>query len=282
MASAQTGVSASSTSATAITVSWTNPGGYLYQELQYQTPYEGWTTESSSIGAGSTSYSFTATTNVEYYFRMRGQDSTTEVWSAWSETSNACTCAADTVVKTLELSGSSEDVVSSTSVSDTSSKTINFSGYSLDAQSITTEYAYYVADSTGAVYEYSPDYKSDGGTAIPCYWQSKETNFTDQYKELENRQKNVHYARLYYKDLDSSMNTSVKISTDGGATWAATSTKSIGTGDGKNKSSDFYFTDGAVSGQIFTIRVSHTTSDSRIQLTGIALYFEPGGEDFNI
>lgn len=282
MANAPTGLSASSTSATEITVSWSLGGGvssYLNQELQYKTIYQEWTTESASIEGADTSYEFTAISNLRYEFRVRGQDITTEIWSDWSNTDSTL-CAIDTVVTTLNLSGSSTDVKASTAVSDTVSKTINFSGFSLEAQSITTTYAYYLADSTGAVYEYSGDYNSDGGTAIPCYWQSKETNFTDQFRELENRQKNVHYVRLYYVDLDSGTGVSVKISKDGGVTWDKSVTKSLGTGDGKNKSSDFFLEDGPVSGQLFTVAVETATTDKRFQLTALGLLFSAGGEDF--
>jgi len=213
---------------------------------------------------------------------MRGQDIVTEAWSEWSETSNLCTPAADTFFGVLYLGGSSEDSIRGTSYSDTVDATINLLGYSLESQSIKTTYAFYLAASTGAVYQYSGDYKSDAGTAIPSYWRSKETNFTDQFKELENRQKNVHFVRLYYVDTDDDVNTSIKISTDGGVTWAGSATKTIGDGDGKNKSSDFYFTDGPVSGQFFTILISSATTDARLQWTALALYFEPGGEDHEI
>lgn len=280
MASAPTDLTATSTSDTDITVAWTNAETYLFIELQYRTIYSGgWVTESASISRSETDYEFTATSNLEYKFRVRGQDTTTEIWSSWSNTDETI-CAVDVVVSTLEFSGSSTEVKTSTAVTDTVTATINFSGYSLEAQSIKTTYAYYLADSTGAVYQYSNDYNSDGGTAIPCYWQSKETNFTDQFKELENRQKNVHYVRLYYVDLDSSTGVTVKVSTDGGVTWASTITKSLGTGNGKNKSSDFFFNDGPVSGQLFTVAVETATTDKRFQLTALGLMFEPGGEDF--
>lgn len=282
MADPQTNVSGTSTSSTGITVSWTNPGGYLYQELQYQTLYVGWTTESATITAGDTSYSFTAVTNVGYRFKMRGQDSTTEVWSSWSETSAEVTCVGEDVSATLTLDGSSEDITTSTAVTDTGTKTINLSGYSLEAQSIKTNYAFYLASSTGAVYQYSDDYKSDAGTAIQSYWRSKQTNFTDQFKELENRQKNVHFVRLYYVDTDDDVSTSIKISTDGGVTWVGTATKAIGDGDGKNKSADFYFEGGPISGQFFTVLITSATTDARLQWTALALYFEPGGDDMDL
>lgn len=285
MADPQTDVTATSTSATGITVSWTNPGGYVYQELQYKIthPYpSSWATESATIGRDETSYDFTALSNHTWIFRLRGQDVTTEEWSGWSETSNLCTPAADAVFGVLYFEGSSVDSIRGTAYSDTVDATIEFSGYSLEAQSIKTTYAFYLASSTGAVYQYSGDYKSDAGIAIQSYYRSKQTNFTDQFKELENRQKNVHFARLYYVDTDDDVSTSIKISTDGGVTWVGAVTKTIGDGDGKNKSSDFYFTDGPVSGQFFTILISSATTDARLQWTALALYFEPGGEDFSV
>ena len=285
MAEPQTGVTATSESATGIAITWTPSGGYMNQELQYKITYpypSSWSTESATIGAMAHSYEFTALSNHTWMFRMRGQDIVTEVWSGWSETSNRCTCWVDTVFNILFLSGLSENTIQGTAYSDTVDATINLSGYSADAQSIKTNYAFYLASSTGAVYQYSDDYKSDAGTAIQSYWRSKETNFTDQFKELENRQKNVHFARLYYVDTDEDVNTSIKISTDGGVTWVGAATKTIGDGDGKNKSADFYFEGGAISGQFFTVLISSATTDARLQWTALALYFEPGGEDFSI
>lgn len=275
-------LTATSESATEILVSWDlDVATPQYIELQYKTIYQSWITESAVIAGADNSYDFTAVSNIEYEFQIRGYTAATETWSVWSDTASA-TCVVDTVTKSLNLSGSSTDIIGSTAVTDTVTKTIEFSGYSLDAGSIKTTYAYYLADSTGAVYQYSGDYKGDGGTAIPCRWQSKETNFVDQYKELENRQKNVHFIRLYYVDLDSSTSVTVKISTDGGVTWDAGVTKSLGTGDGKNKSSDFFFNDGPVSGQLFTTSVETVTTANRFQLTAIGLMFDPGGEDFNL
>ena len=282
MANPQTDVTATSESATEILIEWTNPGGYIYQELQYKITYpypSSWSTESATIGKTATSYDFTALSNHTWMFRFRGQDVTTEAWSDWSETSNECTCWVNTVFDVLFLSGSSTDVKASTAVTDTVTKTISFDGYSAEAQSIKTNYAYYLADALGVVHLYSGDYNGDAGVAIPCYWQSKQTNFTDQYKELESQQKNVHFVRLYYVDTDDDVPTSIKLSTDGGVTWAGSVTKDIGDGYGKNKSADFYFEGGAVSGQFFMVRIISATSDAQFQLTALALYFEPGGED---
>lgn len=282
MASAPTGLSVTSTSSSGATVEWTNVGTYLFIELQYKHEYLGWTTESASIRRTTTSYEFTGMLpNVKYTFRVRGQDTTTEEWSDWSNT-DFTTCAVDTVVKTLNFSGSITDIIGTTAVTETVTKTIEFSGYSREAGSISTTYAYYVADSVGNVYLYSGDYNSDGGTAIPCLWQSKQTNFVDQFKELENRYKNVHFVRLYYVDLDTTTPVSVKISNDGGATWAKSVTKNLGTGDGKDKSSDFFFNDGPVAGQFFTVVVETAATDKRFQLTGVGLLFDAGGEDFSI
>lgn len=286
MANPPRSLTATSTSSTEITVTWslgTGVSGYRFQELQYQTLYSGgWRTLSASIDGEETSYTgITAIPNMRVEFRVRGQDRTTEDWSDWSNT-DSTTCGADTIQDRFVFRASSTDIIGSTAVEEDVEATINFSGYSLDAGSVKTTYAYYLADSTGAVYQYSGDYKSDSGTAIPCRWQSKETNFVDQYKELENRQKNVHYIRLYYVDLDSSTSVTAKISTDGGVTWDAGVTKSLGTGDGKNKSSDFYFNDGPVSGQLFTVAVETATTANRFQLTAIGLMFEPGGEDFSL
>jgi hypothetical protein len=241
-------LTATSSTSTTHTATWSS--SYTYIWLQYSTIYTPWTTISSSL-SGSDNYEQTVTPNITYTYRANGSNDGA-TWSGWSDTASA-TSYADTVLATLSLAGSSTDVTTSTAVSDTVSATINFSAYSLEAQSISTNYAHYLAASTGVVYQYSPDYKGDAGEAIPCYWQSKDTNFVDQYRELENRQKNVHFVRLYYVDTDSSVATTVKLSTDGGVTWDGTSTQSIGTGNGKNKSVDFYFEDGPVSGHSFLL-----------------------------
>jgi len=282
MANPQTGVTATSTSSTGITITWTIAEAYLYQELQYQTPYINWTTISASIKGTAETYSFIAVPNIEYMFRLRGQDATLETWSDWSDVSFPCTCALDVVSESIFFGGSSIDLLVEGTYSDTVTATITFDGFSLDAGSISTNYAHYLASSTGAVYEYSDAYEGDAGEKIPCEWQSKETNFVDQYKELEDMQKNVHFARLYYVDKTANVSTIIKLSNDGGVTWKKSVTKSIGTGDGKSKSADFFFPEGPLSGQFFTIKIENNDATSQLQWTAVGLYFDVGGEDFSV
>ena len=278
---APTGLSATSTGATEITITWTNSEEYSSIELQRQTISQSWNPlkffDTSKVGYVET-YSITATVSVIYEFRVRGYSGG---WSDWSNTDTAV-CWGDVGSSGIKLSGTSTEMVLSGDYSDTVSATIKFEGFSLDSGSISTAYAYYLADSAGKIYEYSDDYKGDAGNTIPCEWQGKETNFVDQFKELESRYKVIHFARLYYVDKSSGVSTTIKLSTDGGVTWKKSVTKTIGTGDGKNKSADFFFPDGPVSAQFITPKIESNTSDKDLQWTALALYFDPGAEDFSI
>lgn len=270
-------LSAVSTDQDTITITWTSSYDYVW--LQYKQYGGEWTTIDDKL-VNSDTYGFTCIPNITYYFRARGSSDWGATYDDWTAQKTA-TSYADIVYTGLLFDGISIDFVNLEAADDTGSATITFDGFSLDSGSISTNYAYYLGDSTGKIYLYSDDYNGDAGETIPCEWQSKETNFVDQYKELENMQKNVHFARLYYVDKSSSVNTIIKISNDGGITWNKSVTKSIGTGDGKNKSADFFFPDGPVSGQFFTIKIENNTSDKQLQWTALGLYFDVGGEDFS-
>lgn len=261
-----------------IRVTWKLGTTYTMQQLQFRIPYErDWTYFDTKMDGDRVTYDVPVVWNKVYQFRVRGYINIIG-WYYWSDPSNYCSSGTEIGTGELLFSGKSTDIISGDAFEHGEDASLEFEGYSLEAQSLATTYAYYLASATGAVYEYAEDYTTDAGTAIPSLWRSKETNFTDQFKELESRQKNVHGIRLYYVDKDADVAVSIKASTDGGATWVGVATKTIGTGDGTAKSTDFYFDGGPVSGQFFTFLIASAT-DARLQWTALAVYFEPGGED---
>ena len=160
----------------------------------------------------------------------------------------------------------------------TFTETLTHSDFIATAQTIKTNYAYYLGDAIGNIYEFSESKLGDASNNITCTWFSKRTDFSEQDFECENRFKTLYKIRLHYKDLTANTHVTVGVSTDGGSSWT-TRSKTIGTGDGIDKATDFYL---IVSGYLFNFKVEHGSSANSCQWTGFTVFYTATGEYLEI
>ena len=128
-----------------------------------------------------------------------------------------------------------------------------------DSVSVKDDFEYYLASSTGKVFEYSEDYLSDDGSVILCRWRSKTLDFADQIPECLDSFKQLTGVKLVYKDLSSGTNVTIYVSTDGGQTWEH-ETKSLGTGTNEILSANYHF---IKTGEYFIIAIEHVSTDKK-------------------
>ena len=290
-----------------IGLQWQNNG--LYDKIWLQKDEgSGWVTISDELEGGVETYTDAdVTQNVRIYYRAAGFDGFAETWTEWSNTDGAGSYL-DTFTDALTVTDSISEVaitgdifLDTFSMSDILDEkgvyadtftdafsmgdggTGRYTGgtggdYLSDAQSIKTNYAYYLGVSTGDVYEYSGDYKGYAGNPIGSRWESKDIDFSDQLPRLRGFFKTIYGARLYYVDLDADTQVGVGYSTDGGATWKM-ETKTIGAGGGVFNTVDFHF---MVTTYNLRIAIVHSSADKRFQWTGIKLFCDEAGEFFEV
>jgi len=144
----------------------------------------------------------------------------------------------------------------------------------------------WIGGDDGNVYDAIPKgwskYKSDNTFAISAWWRSKRLDFGDQYPELADRYKTLDTVILEYVDEDANTPVTIHISNDGGVTWAS-NTRLLGTGNGKQKSAIFYFSDsGKITGKYFTVKVESVSASTTFTWTGLFLKVEDRGPYFEI
>jgi len=213
--------------------------------------------------------------NILYNFRLECTDPLAEDPDVVSNADSSA-CWADTPIDEIIVSESVSDYATAEDVSDTITDTMYVSDFIVDATDILTNYAYYVATADGKIYEYSGFYKSDGGTAITAQWESKDTDFAEQDIQDSDKFKTVEFIRLHFMDKSAGARISIKVSTDGGASWT-TETKSMGTGDNKGKTKDFHF---IKTGQIFRFSVQSVSISDEFQWAGLEVFYTVGGDYF--
>lgn len=117
-------------------------------------------------------------------------------------------------------------------------------------------------------------------TNVTCYFQSKDFDFSDQNPPFQNMTKTVDRVQLEYVDESASTPVSISLSVDGGLTWAGTASRTIGTGDGKTKVSDFWFL--PITGKFFRVKVESTSSAKAFCWTAVYLHYYVRGPHFEI
>lgn len=255
-----------------VRLTWSNADNYGVIDVQYDKG-AGWEGK-EEIGGSETSYDFEdITPNTIYNFRLECSDIEGEEPDAISNTDSTA-CWVSSLNATVIVSGSSIEYVTGTDYSDTVTATVYVTGVSLDAISLKTNYAYYLGDSSGKIYEYSDSFKGDSGSNIVARWESKDTDFSDQRLEISNHSKTVEYVRLSYMDKTENAIVVVSVSTDGGATWTHNS-KTIGTGDGKGKFQDFHF---IKTGNIFRFSIQSASASDEFQFASLEVFFTVGGD----
>ncbi len=151
------------------------------------------------------------------------------------------------------------DDVSISDIANSQTESIELADAVYDSVSVKDDFEYYLASSTGKVFEYSEDYLSDDGSVIRCRWQSKTLDFADQIPECLDSFKELTGVKLVYKDLTTSTNVTIYVSTDGGQTWGH-ETKSLGTGTNEILSANYHF---IKTGEYFIIAIEHVSTDKK-------------------
>jgi hypothetical protein len=123
---------------------------------------------------------------------------------------------------------------------------------------------------------------SDNGYPVSSYIRTKDLDFTDQHPDIAGMIKTIRKFRLIYEDMDADTPITVYISNDGGINWD-TATATIGTGDGRVKTRDFYFMNSEyVTGMNFTFKVDCLSTTKSFLWLAFEIEFFERGEYFNV
>jgi hypothetical protein len=141
---------------------------------------------------------------------------------------------------------------------------------------------FYVGNDDGDIYKISDTYEAEGAVAIPAYYRTKQLDFTDEYEQLIGMWKTVEHVTVTYRDVMASTPLSIHISDDGGVTWASKHT-TVGTGDGKIKTKDFWFLDSDLcTSDFFFFILESTSSDKTFEWLQIVVWFLPAGPFYRL
>ena len=255
-----------------VRITWTNPQGYDSIRVWRHDGSRWWSIE--TLAGNATSYDDEdVTANFLYLYKVGTRVETETPPSIFSNTDSAGIWR-DTPMASIVIGGSIVEYVTGTDYAETPTAAIGITGYILDAISLKTNYAYYLGDSSGKIYEYGGDYLGDAGGTIPARWESKDTDFSDQDLQISHRSKIIEKMRLHYIDKTEDAVISVSISTDGGASWTP-KTKTMGTGDGKAKYEDFY---NVTSGHTFRFAIENASASDEFLMVGLEIFFTVGGD----
>jgi hypothetical protein len=308
MATAPTGLSVEVTGVgdggATVKLTWTNHGDGIGDAYQYVViGYSAGVWHEISIDGRSTTYSVGITLNTTWQFRVKGYELVGGD-TAWSTTVNiaAYTTTQSTGVdltvplptETIDDSPTGEtDIVYESppvlirllptcseggATTDTQSTGVTLTVYYRKGIQSPIDYAYYLADNYGKVFNYSSSYKSDDGEVITCTYTTKDSELSDQDVQCIDKMKTLHEVKLWYIDTASSVTYSIGVSIDGGNTWTNKSA-SLGTGTGTAKNHTFWF---YITGQKFMIRVQRSSTSATMQLLGIECAYDVRGEHFSL
>ena len=182
---------------------------------------------------------------------------------------------ADTVTGTINTSA---NITQALAFTQTVTGTINVSANLDEASTLKTDYAYYFGTTNGTTHIYSDSYKGDAGVVISCQYVTKDTDFSDQDQESNDRWKTVYAVKLFYEDMSASTDLSVSISTDGGTSWTS-QTQTLGTGDETRKDATYWF---IVTGQFFRFKVFSGSASTTFKLLGMEVEYQDSGEHWVI
>jgi len=139
----------------------------------------------------------------------------------------------------------------------------------------------YVIDEGGRVFLLG-DFESDAGEAIKAVWVSKALDFSDADSKLGDVFKTVDRVRLEYRDVSANTPVTIYISTDNGVSWVSSS-RTLGTGDGKVKTADFYFLDNeGITGLYFMFKIESESASTKFEWNSLKAFVKPRGEWFEV
>ncbi len=113
-----------------------------------------------------------------------------------------------------------------------------------------------------------------------CYMQTKDIDMSDQNPQYQNMFKTVDRVQLEYVDKSADTPVSVSLSTDGGATWLGTTSKTVGTGNGLSKVTDFWFLQ--ITGKMFRLKIESSSSAKDFVWSGAYIHYFVRGPFFGI
>jgi len=114
---------------------------------------------------------------------------------------------------------------------------------------------------------------------IDSQYITKPTDFSEQDPQAHNRIKDVSLIVLEYEDKSADTPVVIGVSTDDGETYTEV-TRSLGTGDGTQKSAEFRFE--PISSKYFKFRVRSNDESTDFSWTGIYVYYDIGGPSFEV
>jgi len=132
-----------------------------------------------------------------------------------------------------------------------------------------SEYHYYLGAYDGGVYSDSSLYVSDDNLPIDAYYVTKQSDFADEYQICLGKFKTVYRVRLWYTDISSNTEVVVSVSIDGGESWSSRA-RSIGSGDGREKSAVFDF---HLTSDTFKFKVQNFSAYKDFQWTALEVDF---------
>jgi hypothetical protein len=156
-------------------------------------------------------------------------------------------------------------------------ETITLSDIGAAVLSADPTFRYYYGDYSGKVYAEDSAYKSDDGTAIDAYWDSKWTDFAEQGMDTLDKFKTLHKMKLRYEDISSSPAVvTISVKTDGGS-WSTVTENVGGSGDDATKIQEFHM---IKTGEVFKFRIENNSSDNEFKWVSLECLYVLGGDYF--
>ena len=131
----------------------------------------------------------------------------------------------------------------------------------------------YLGTNAGGVHALGEDYRGDAGEPIMAYWQSRNTDMSDQNPGVAMLFKTVESVKLFYVDKNAT-DVVVSVSNDDGVTWTDV-TKNIGSGSNEPQEATFWFW---ITGKEFRFKIAHSSSTDDFQWVRAEVNYVSQGE----
>ena len=233
------------------------------------TVYQTYNYPTSSVAA------FPITSNGSWNFRVRLRVTSGSAWSDYY-TSDAITMYEGTATDTITLTAGGAAV---TSYIQTGGDIIYLSDTGKTSVTIPLEpdFHYYFGDYSGNIFLEGETYTSDNGTAIDCYWLSKQGDLADQDPECLDKFKYIARVRLWFTDVYSNTSVTIGVSADGGANWSTTGGSLSGTASGVTKVKEFDF---ITTGHTIQFYIRNNTTTDILQWSAMEVDYQILGDYF--
>ena len=215
------------------------------------------------------------TIDTAYTFRIREKDEAELYYSDYL-VADPITMYAGTATDTITLTAGGAPIAN---YIQTGGDTIYLSDTGKTSVTIPLEpdFHYYFGDYSGNVFLEGETYTSDNGTAIDCYWLSKQGDLADQDPECLDKFKYIARIRLWFTDVYSNTSVTIGVSADGGANWSTTGGSLIGTASGVTKVKEFHF---ITTGHTLQFYIRNNTSTDILQWSAMEVDYQILGDYF--